>query len=68
MNRPLVMTRAEASARPAGRLAIASAPSRPSPTLSSDQLLAGARELVIRHEGGEYFLRLTRNNKLILTK
>lgn len=68
MNRPLVMDGADAFARTAGRRAIASSPSRPSPMLSSDQLLAGARELVIRHEGGQYFLRLTRNNKLILTK
>lgn len=68
MNRPLVMTHADATARPAGQLSLASPTSRPSRTLASDELLAGGRELVIRHEGGEYFLRLTRNNKLILTK
>ncbi|WP_291194296.1 hemin uptake protein HemP [Frateuria sp.] len=35
----------------------------------SGQLLPnGARELVIQHQGGEYHLRLTRNDKLILTK
>ena len=37
--------------------------------VSSGQLLPdGARELVIQHQGGEYHLRLTRNDKLILTK
>ncbi len=36
--------------------------------VSSEALLAGERELVITHEGSEYHLRLTRNDKLILTK
>lgn len=37
--------------------------------VTSGQLLPdGARELVIQHQGGEYHLRLTRNDKLILTK
>ncbi|MFC5527183.1 hemin uptake protein HemP [Rhodanobacter ginsengisoli] len=57
-----------------------SSPSRqalPSPVLSavptarhitSQSLLDGARELVIQHQGCEYHLRLTRNDKLILTK
>ncbi len=31
-------------------------------------LLGGGRELVIDHAGQEYRLRLTRNDKLILTK
>ncbi len=35
---------------------------------SSTRLLAGTRELVIEHAGQEYHLRLTRNDKLILTK
>lgn len=34
----------------------------------SQVLLDGARELVIQHQGSEYHLRLTRNDKLILTK
>ena len=38
------------------------------PRISSQQLLDGRRELVIQHQGGEYHLRLTRNDKLILTK
>ncbi len=37
-------------------------------TISSAALLAGARELLIRHGDEEYRLRLTANNKLILTK
>lgn len=36
--------------------------------IESARLLQGARELVIEHLGGEYHLRLTRNDKLILTK
>jgi hemin uptake protein HemP len=36
--------------------------------ISSSNLLAGRRELVIEHAGQEYHLRLTRNDKLILTK
>lgn len=38
------------------------------PHVTSQSLLAGGRELVIQHQGGEYHLRLTRNDKLILTK
>ena len=67
MNRPLRMTSAEATARPAGTLSLpVDAPTVRS--VDSDALLRGARELVIRHQGGEYHLRLTRNDKLILTK
>lgn len=36
--------------------------------VSSQSLLEGERELVIQHQGSEYHLRLTRNDKLILTK
>jgi hemin uptake protein HemP len=36
--------------------------------IGSVQLLAGGNELVIEHAGQEYRLRLTRNDKLILTK
>jgi len=36
--------------------------------ISSGQLLAGQREVVIEHAGQEYHLRRTRNDKLILTK
>jgi len=36
--------------------------------VSSQSLLKGERELVIQHQGSEYHLRLTRNDKLILTK
>ena len=38
------------------------------PRVDSRRLLAGGRELVIDHAGQEYRLRLTRNDKLILTK
>ena len=36
--------------------------------IDSRRLLAGSREIVIEHAGQEYRLRLTRNDKLILTK
>jgi hemin uptake protein HemP len=43
-----------------------SAPMRP--RLASTELLRGARELIIQHGEHEYRLRLTQNDKLILTK
>lgn len=47
-------------------------PSKPvqasTPRIASQRLLDGSRELVIEHGGSEYHLRLTRNDKLILTK
>ena len=36
--------------------------------LDSRQLFAGGRELTICHDGQEYRLRITRQNRLILTK
>ena len=36
--------------------------------IDSQTLLQGTRELLIAHAGEEYRLRLTRNDKLILTK
>lgn len=36
--------------------------------ISSQRLMDGARELRIEHAGSEYRLRVTRNDKLILTK
>lgn len=41
---------------------------RPSQHIDSRRLMAGANELVIDHAGQQYRLRLTRNDKLILTK
>ena len=38
------------------------------PTLSARSLLGTSRVIRIEHEGELYTLRLTRNNKLILTK
>ncbi len=49
----------------------ANAPQRrasPVPHVESRRLLSGCNELVIEHAGQEYRLRLTRNDKLILTK
>ena len=38
------------------------------PRLSSAELFDGRRELVIVHGGHEYVLRITKSDKLILTK
>lgn len=38
------------------------------PTLNSNNLFALSKEVRIQHEGQEYRLRLTKNNRLILTK
>ena len=38
------------------------------PTIDSNRLFAVGREIRIMHEGEEYRLRITSNNKLILTK
>jgi hemin uptake protein HemP len=37
-------------------------------TLDTRDLFGAARELMIHHEGALYRLRITRNQKLILTK
>lgn len=36
--------------------------------MSSDEILAGRTEVIILHRGQAYRLRLTRQDKLILTK
>ncbi|KQQ25304.1 hypothetical protein ASF53_21705 [Methylobacterium sp. Leaf123] len=38
------------------------------PVITSDVLMQGRREIVIVHDGSNYRLRITSNNKLILTK
>ncbi len=38
------------------------------PTIDSTRLFAVGKEIRIMHEGEEYRLRITSNNKLILTK
>jgi hemin uptake protein HemP len=38
------------------------------PVVESIGLMAGSREIVIQHAGQSYRLRVTRANKLILTK
>lgn len=38
------------------------------PTLQSNHLFALTKEIRIQHEGEEYRLRSTQNNRLILTK
>ena len=37
-------------------------------TITSSELFAGLHEIIILHDGGAYRLRITSNNKLILTK
>jgi len=48
----------------------AKSPSHPNhvSTLDSGTLFAGSKEVIIRHGGDVYHLRLTRQNRLILTK
>lgn len=48
--------------------ATASAPARELKRVSSDELIGPAREVLIRHAGCDYRLRITRQGKLILTK
>ena len=43
-------------------------PAPPSRRVESTTLFVGARELVIVHRGQEYRLRITKSDKLILTK
>ncbi len=43
-------------------------PAPPLPRVDSQQLFEGQRELIIQHQGEEYRLRITRHDKLILTK
>jgi len=46
-------------------------PEEPSPSalvVDSSTLLKGQRELIVRHAGSRYRLRLTASNKLIMTK
>jgi hemin uptake protein HemP len=57
------MTEPEAP-RPASR----STPAAPRLRMSSRELFRGQREIVILHGGNEYLLRITRAEKLILTK
>lgn len=44
------------------------APPSPPPRIDSRQLLGGAQSIEIEHAGQRYLLRVTRENKLILTK
>ena len=36
--------------------------------ITTDDLMQGAREIIVLHQGEEYRLRITRRGKLILTK
>ena len=42
--------------------------SLPQRRLTSEALMAGAREVILEHRGEQYRLRVTSNGKLILTK
>jgi len=39
----------------------------PARRIRSEEILRGAREIVIEHDGRQYQLRITQNGKLILT-
>lgn len=48
--------------------ATAAAISETAPQLQSHELFRGGNTVCIQHQGQQYWLRLTRSNKLILTK
>lgn len=60
VNIPLQAPRADATPPPSE--------SESPPVYDSEGLLQGTREILIRHHGETYRLRLTRNDKLILHK
>ncbi|MBL1261060.1 MAG: hemin uptake protein HemP [Thiotrichaceae bacterium] len=65
------LNREKVSSPHAAHQATRSSQSGDAPTvrrLTSDELLAGQRQLVIEHHGEEYRLRITSKEKLILTK
>jgi len=66
--RPRAMPSRVLALRPAPAPMVPSVPAHAPRAITSQSLLDGARELVIEHQGHEYHLRLTRNDKLILTK
>ena len=47
---------------------VSGSPSRELKRVSTDELIGPAREVLIRHAGCDYRLRITRQGKLILTK
>jgi len=51
-----------------GERLVTNPPRPPVATVRSEDLFDGSRELIIRHGSEEYRLRITRANKLILTK
>lgn len=55
-------------ARAAGPVPDDGQPAQALPTIEVASLLAGGREAVILHNGERYRLRVTANDKLILTK
>jgi len=46
----------------------AAAASGDKPSVTSEELLGETRQLTISHNGDSYTLRITANNKLLLTK
>jgi hemin uptake protein HemP len=57
-----------ATVRPASQPEPSSPAESPLTAISSDDILQGKSEVLIRHGGELYRLRLTRNGKLILQK
>jgi hemin uptake protein HemP len=58
----------EPASGPARPLSRSASRAKDRETIDSRDLLRGGRELAIRHGEHEYRLRLTQNDKLILTK
>jgi hemin uptake protein HemP len=55
---------------PSNRLStpVSASPARELKRVSTDELIGPEREVLIRHAGCDYRLRITRQGKLILTK
>lgn len=62
------MTPPPASTAQQSPISVSRSSERPLPRVTSRDLLRGTHLLAIDHGTERYFLRMTRNNKLILTK
>ena len=48
--------------------AMANGPAEPLPAYDTEALFAGKREILIRHAGADYRMKITKQGKLILNK
>jgi hemin uptake protein HemP len=64
----LSMSEAKQIVSPISRLRMPTAGNAPVRTLPSEELFRSERQILIRHAGSHYCLRITQHGKLILTK